>query len=223
MHQNNDAHISLFSLPGAEENQAGKSSWAVPWSDLMLVMFILFLVLFVFHTRETLVRVPVNQDGHWNQAVQNQSSSLQLQGLYTQAREKLSTPGAPVSVKMTEQGSVLISLFGEVFFSPGSADLNPESNKYLQQIAEIVSLAQGQVKVAGFTDSRENSVQGDRSIFEISAMRAARIGEELTRSRGLRQENLVIQGHGTPRPQVPENSPVGSELNRRVEIRIVDS
>ncbi len=223
MLQKNDTLFALFSLPGAEESPAGKGSWAVPWSDLMLVMFILFLVLFVFHARETMVKVPVQHALPWNQAVHEQGSDLKLEGLYLQARDILHNPGGPVRVGVTDQGNVLISLFGEIFFSPGSANLNSESDLYLQQIAEIVSLAQGQVMVAGFTDSMESRLQDGRSLFEISALRAARIGEKLAQFQGLRQENLVIQGHGTPRPKVPENSLIGSELNRRVEISILGS
>ncbi len=223
MPQPQDNNTSPFNLPGREESTESKGSWAVPWSDLMLVMFILFLVLFAFHAKEELVRVPVTPAQPWSNTGQQQNSHLNLESLYGKAQEKLDNPGAPIRVEMSQQGNLLISLFGKTFFEPGNTELNPNAHEYLGQIGEIVSLAQGEVMVTGYAASGEEALKSRQGLLEVSALRAARIGQTLADTSQLRKDKLIIQGHGSSMPQVPRNTPGGEELNRRVEIRIGSS
>jgi chemotaxis protein MotB len=214
---------TLLTSPAREEAEDSKAGWAVPWSDLMLVMFILFLVLYAFHARERLVNVTLSPAQDWTQASTSSSSDLNLQGLYADARKSLHQEQAPLRVSKTRQGNVVISLYGEDFFSPGSKRLNPEANQYLERIAEITALAQGQIIVAGFAQSSEKGLLDNSSLFELSSLRAARVAEELAQSSILAKEKLIIQGIGVPKPQVPANSPSNQEINRRVEIRLQNS
>ncbi|MFW6179299.1 MAG: OmpA/MotB family protein [Desulfohalobiaceae bacterium] len=197
--------------------------WAVPWSDLMLVMFILFLVLYAFHAREEKNYVPSNSPVNIaGQHSSEQGSDLNLQAIYARAQDKLQFPNSPISISKDQQGQVIISLSGDVFFNPGSVRLNPEAQEYLERIAEVLSLAQGRIVVAGFAAQNEMSQPKQRSYFEISALRAAKIAEQLNRSSNFRSENLVIQGLGVAKPRVPGTSEQARQQNRRVEIKIQD-
>ncbi|MFO8032061.1 MAG: OmpA family protein [Desulfohalobiaceae bacterium] len=219
MPQEQDTY-TLFTMPAKEEAEESKAGWAIPWSDLMLVMFILFLVLYAFHARETLVNVSLSPADNWSQASSENTRDLNLQGLYADAKKSLEPEHAPLQVSKTKQGSVIISLYGEDFFKPGSRSLNPEARSHLNRIAEITSQAQGKIVVAGFAQNREKNLLGNSSLFELSSMRAARVAEQLAHSSTLKKENLVIQGIGVPKPQVPGNSPSNRDRNRRVEIRL---
>ncbi|MFP4128367.1 MAG: flagellar motor protein MotB [Desulfonatronovibrio sp.] len=193
------------------------ASWAVPWSDLMMVMFILFLVLFIFHAREQETVIPRAFFAPWEGGYSQDQSRLDLDPLYERARNILGPDTGRINLENRAGGDLIVSLFGETFFSPGSTELNSDSNYYLERVAEIVSLAQGRIIVSGFADpGREQE-----NAWEISSMRAARIGQILSDSGQIRKENITVHGHGSSQPVVPESSPVSGERNRRVEVRIL--
>ncbi len=212
-------HQAPFAISHSEQISApDRGSWAVPWSDLMMVMFILFLVLFIFHAREQETIVPRMFFAPWEGSYRQNSSELNLDPLYERARDSLGKDSPRLSLERRANGDLIISLFGETFFSPGSTRLNSGSMYYLERISKIVSLAQGGIIVSGYTDSRENQ----SNAWEISSLRAAGIGQALMDFGQIRKENIVIHGYGTSRPLAPASSATSQERNRRVEIRILN-
>lgn len=194
-----------------------QGSWAVPWSDLMMVMFILFLVLFIFHAKEKEVVIPGAFLGLRHGSLSSEKVNLNLEPLYEMTRESLGRNSSIVSSEIDSKGDLIISLFGPTFFNSGSTDLNPESEYYLRRISEIVSLAQGGLVVSGFADKNEES----NNPWEISAIRASKISMALVEKGQIRKENVVVKGYGTSKPLVPANRIISGERNRRVEIRIL--
>ncbi len=212
---------TLSYLSRCDDSAESSVRWAVPWSDLMMVMFILFLVLYAFHAREEKTNVAnIGQENAWGQRRSEQKSDLNLQTMYVRAQDKLQTRNSAVSINKDQQGQVIISLHGATFFSPGRVRLNPEAQEHLERIAEVLSLAQGRIVVTGFAEQSEISRDEQGSFYEISALRAARIGEQLARFSNFRKENLVIQGLGVAKPKVPGNSKQARNHNRRVEIKL---
>lgn len=205
--------------PSEQSSTPAHGSWAVPWSDLMMVMFILFLVLFIFHAREQETIVPRALFAPWEGGFSQDQSRLDLDPLYERARDILGPDSFRIGLERGASGDLIVSLFGETFFSPGSTDLNPNSAYYLERISEIVSLAQGRIIVSGFADPGEEQANA----WEISSVRAARIGQSLKDIGRIRKENIVIHGHGTSQPLALSSQPGSGERNRRVEIRILSN
>ncbi|MFN2343863.1 MAG: flagellar motor protein MotB [Desulfonatronovibrio sp.] len=219
MDQSQTRFSTSFALDLNQDPQPVRSqgSWSVPWSDLMMVMFILFLVLFIFHAKEREVFIPGAFLGLKAGSSSTDRVDLNLDPLYQQARKSLGTNSSVVASEIDSKGDLIISLFGPTFFNSGSTDLNPQSEYYLERISEIVSLAQGGVVVSGFADKNEES----SNPWETSAIRASKISMALVDKGQIRKENVVVKGYGTNKPLVPDDRTVSKERNRRVEIRIL--
>ena len=207
-----------FAIQTAEQSSSPvHGAWSVPWSDLMMVMFILFLVLFIFHAREKETIVPRILFAPWGGSLSQDNSQLNLDPLYDRARAILGADSSRVSLEHGTNGDLIVSLFGNTFFSPGSTELNPGSGYYLAKISDIISLAQGSIVVSGFADSSKKH----ENAWEISSVRASRVGQSIGNAGQIRKENIVIHGYGTSRPLIPGHLAASGERNRRVEIRIL--
>jgi chemotaxis protein MotB len=212
-----------------EEGRKG-SAWSVPWSDLMMVMFILFLVLFIFTTKSDVLSKDTLRMSREVPDLQGRPSMVRsalipaeknMRSLHARLEEDLSGYSRIATVSVSQEGNVLVALQGESFFAPGKAELSLEALPVLEKIARVLSLARNQVIVAGFSDFHETMGETVAGDLELSALRAVRVICFFTEENELLPEMFVVQGFGSARPLVPA---AGRSLanNQRVEITITD-
>lgn len=240
MHQHNfsvdrqmTGHQSPLNIPefNLERSEHRTVTWSVPWSDLMMVMFILFLVLFVFSLREKERMVVGHRTPASIQTVSASAAELNMLPLYEVLQDRLLGHERTVNIAFLEDASIVLSLFGDNLFPPLSAELDLRSWPLLSKIGHAVALAQGNVVITGFADDARvptpdaafGAASGGRArhpgVWEIAALRAAAVAEHFVRETGLNPDMLIIQATGVERPLTPRLS--GREpLQRRVEIRI---
>ena len=107
-----------------------------------------------------------------------------------------------------------ITIIEAVRFRSGSADIDPDSNSILNQVA-LVMKAHPEIKrirVEGHTDETGTH---DQNVY-LSRARAQRVREYLI-SRGVRSDRLTADGFGPDRPIVQGNDDAARARNRRVE------
>ena len=213
----------------------GMQDWAVPWSDLMMVMFVLFVVLFVYTDSHKDVKILFSNQ---SAAEARATSSLDpLIGLIGQISSRASSGGTQdvvgmsdarvlyrsrangISVIQEAPGQVRISLRGELFFDEKSGDLKPDAGQYLDEIAKVVSLNVGTVHVIGFADMSE--FEGAES-FSLSTDRASEVAAHFISQFGIDPKRIVVTGRGAYQPELPDTSEANKTSNRRVEIVIVN-
>lgn len=225
------AHQHPLNIPefALERGEQRSVTWSVPWSDLMMVMFILFLVLFVFSLREKDRMVIGHRTPASIQTVSASPAQLNMLPLYEVLRDRLLGHERSVNVAFLDDASIVISLFGENLFPPLSHELDLRSRPLLSKIGHTVALAQGNVVITGFADDARTppEVAGPASggrarhpgAWEVAALRAAAVAELFVLETGLNPDMLIIQATGVERPLTPRLS--GREnVQRRVEIRI---
>ena len=123
---------------------------------------------------------------------------------------------APISVDNTEAGIRLT--IQNLQFKADSSELLPGEEKRLDQIAEILRLAEGaQFLIEGHTASTGY----EAGEMKLSKERADSIAEALT-VRGISRERFICKGSGGKKPIASNETPEGKALNRRVEITILD-
>ncbi|MFW6324847.1 MAG: hypothetical protein ACOC0U_07265, partial [Desulfovibrionales bacterium] len=114
-----------------------RSGWSVPWSDLMMVMFILFLILFVYSTGWKTIPPDFTFFSGQTAGISSGRSSdgvssmqLHLEGIYARLQEKV--PESPTVIRISHHPDrgILITLNGEAFFSPGRGELKDSSYHY---------------------------------------------------------------------------------------------
>lgn len=212
-----------------ERGEQRTVTWSVPWSDLMMVMFILFLVLFVFSLREKDQLVLGHRTPASIQTVSPSSMQLNMMPLYEILRDRLLGHERNVNIAFADDASIVISLSGDHLFLPLTHELDIRSQPLLSKIGQTVALAQGNIVITGFADDVRTSpgtggtVSGGRArrsgVWEVAALRAATVAEHFVQGGGVNPDVLVIQAIGTERPSTPKLS--GREqVQRRVEIRI---
>ena len=106
-----------------------------------------------------------------------------------------------------------------VYFPPAATagDIDPEISAYLDRLAEQLELTEQQLQITGHTDTDGPAILNRR----LGLDRARAIGT-LLRGRGVDTSRLVITSMGETDPMAANDTPLGKQRNRRVELRLID-
>ena len=118
---------------------------------------------------------------------------------------------------------VQVTLAADVFFAFDKADLNPDTQSKLTEVANLIKTeAKGPVKIDGYTDA----VGDDAYNVDLSNRRAAAVKAALAQLIGSTSVPFETAGHGKADPVAPNSNPDGSDnpggraRNRRVTITV---
>lgn len=110
-------------------------------------------------------------------------------------------------------------VFMNIEFETGSAELQPGSEKYIDQIAGELKLKPDLVlEVAGHTDD----VGSTEDNLTLSINRAEAVKSALI-EKGIAANRLVPKGYGEEKPIVPNDSDENRRKNRRTEFIVLDN
>lgn len=222
-------HLDMFDDSASAGGQ-GATDWAVPWSDLMMVMFVLFVVLYVYATthKDVLLvftdRTPPASAEHSSVALDGVIAGMESR--FSEGLGADSSDGRPEvfyksklsGVSVTRQGDeVHVVLRGSDFFEQGRTELSPGGNDYLVEISEIMRMTRGDIQVVGYADTTEpDGAEG----FAFSAKRASSIAAYFIDQSNVDASRFSVTGRGEYSPEVPGNAANSEDTNRRVEIII---
>jgi outer membrane protein OmpA-like peptidoglycan-associated protein len=126
-----------------------------------------------------------------------------------------------LQVKETAQ-ELRIELAADILFDFDKADLRPQAQQALKQVAQIIrDRAKGSVVIEGYTDAKGS----DRYNQRLSERRAQSVRKWLIEREGLRVK-MTARGYGKNKPVAPNtkldgsDNPEGRQKNRRVEVVI---
>jgi len=130
--------------------------------------------------------------------------------------------GKVVDLKMKETDTeIRIELAADVLFDFDKANLRPQAQQALKQVASIIrERAKGTVRVEGHTDSKGSDPYNQK----LSVGRANSVKNWLIQKEGLKDVRFSTAGFGAKNPVVSNTKPDGSDdpegrqKNRRVEI-----
>ncbi|BFM07350.1 OmpA family protein [Halioxenophilus aromaticivorans] len=121
-----------------------------------------------------------------------------------------------LTTKKTDRGVVLT--FGDILFETGEAQVKPGAVRTLDRVAEFLKeYPERQIVVEGFTDS----VGSEDFNQNLSEERAQSVEAALVDS-GVSQARLQAKGFGEAYPVAPNDTREGRQLNRRVELLILN-
>lgn len=107
-----------------------------------------------------------------------------------------------------------------VHFATGSAELDPQARRNLDQVAQALAdrrLAGARFRVAGHTDSVGELAFND----SLSEARARAVAEYLIEVGGIAPERIELAYYGERRPVEPNDTAEGRSMNRRVEFELI--
>ncbi len=221
-HRKMPLDLPEFKIARTEERTV---TWSVPWSDLMMVMFILFLVLFIFSLRDNNRFLLGHRSPASVSMTTGTSDKLSMQPLFELIRERLIGYERYVNVAFLNDSSIVISLLGADIFEHSSMHLSDQSRPILSKIGQVVALAQGRVVITGFAEGHAppGSDAPVKGAWEVAAVRAAAVAEHLVQETGLHTHLLVIQASGADLPLSPQWLDPQNQRQRWAEIRILPS
>jgi OmpA-OmpF porin, OOP family len=111
-----------------------------------------------------------------------------------------------------------LELLVQVHFAPGRAAILADSYPLLDEVVDaVVRFGIKRVRVEGYTDS-----SGTRAAnLRLSQARAEAVTDYLAQ-KGIQRSRLEAKGYGDARPIAPNLTAHGRELNRRVEIVVLE-
>ena len=223
-------------------------AWKVAYADFVTAMMALFLVLWLVSQADTKLKQSIAayfrspgvfdsmKGGILSQAKKvskeptSQTSKDDEQALFSVAqtlqkqfstRPEFSKYGDQIKIEVTDEGLriQLIDKADKVAFSSGSADLTPDAQAILTEIATGICSLPNKINIGGHTDSRVFPSDNGYTNWELSTDRA-------NAARRILENNCVksdqihrIVGFADTEPMIPEDP--YSPANRRISITVL--
>lgn len=202
--------------------------WSVSWSDIMMTMFIFFVVLYIYKSGNRELEFG---QGPGQNNISDGGSGIVMETkldhkpseIYDQARKALVDKwvNESISVDLVKDKAIRITLSSDLFFDTGKADLKTEAIWELRQVAEILRQNSFIINVVGHTDSVPNHSSMFPTNWELSTARACRVVRFLTEEEKIEENRFFVSGHSWYQPVAPNTSADNRSLNRRVEILLM--
>jgi len=206
-----------------------KVHWSVAWSDLMMTMFILFLVLYIYHSAkrdfiygegDAIAPAPeIAETVSKSEVLEKQDPKIQSQDR-AQNTIKTASYTTVSEVDLVEDQTVRIILPADLLFDIGKSDLNADAVKSLIEVAELIKKTPYMVNVVGHTDNIPIHSEKFTTNWELSATRACVVARFLIEAMKIPTYRFYITGHSYNQPLKANSSVKNRAENRRVEIII---
>lgn len=199
--------------------------WLVTYSDMVTLLLAFFVVLIAVSNFDVPLyqKVMAGLSEHLGRSnKQSPEGILQLQ-----ANRVVITTSKDAQVGTDKDGLVL-DFPSLDFFAPGSAEMKPEADPILKEVAGLVTridFANYQIEVQGHTDDVPIHTAEFPSNWELSALRATDVVRRLI-DFGVQPDRLSAVGLASTAPKVPNRDadgrpiPANQEQNRRIVIRV---
>ncbi|MBT3360826.1 MAG: OmpA family protein [Rhodospirillales bacterium] len=115
---------------------------------------------------------------------------------------------------------VVIRFPGRVAFPSGTARIAGDFTPTLEKIGRVLAQTEGEILVAGHTDSTPISTSQFRSNWDLSTARAVSVVHQVLADGIIDPSRLTAQGFADTRSLAPNDTTENRSLNRRVEISV---
>mgnify|MGYP000879209293 FL=1 len=152
----------------------------------------------------------------------SQRNIEQIQALMEQMQALVAAGQLPGTVELIHEERGLVVRFADrAFFDLGKADIRPDAQPVLHEIAEILRPLKNHVRVEGHTDTLPISTERFPSNWELSTARATSAIRFLIEEKNMSPERLSAAGYGEHRPVDSNDTIEGRARNRRVDLVIM--
>lgn len=238
MNQCVEGRLAGFSFDFQEcrssSGQQNSGQWAVPWSDLMMTMFIFFVVLYVYQIS---LQPPV-----WGDRAGADRAAAVIGGdkiIKTTSQDNLSPPVGRSMASLYEQSllllqqksmadiaavdlvpdkSVRIILSGDLIFAAGSSSLSPEIKRSLREMVPLLAMAPYQIQVVGYAGSSVISSKIVQQEWQLSLDRAYQVASFLMTDGDLAPGRFALTGKVVSGSETAGGRRENNSVTQRVEI-----
>lgn len=207
--------------------------WSIAWSDLMMTMFVLFMVMFVYKAADKEFLSGEGLGFANGKQIGNEVQDTTMRGtnnyfqyadksvsrIYDFSRQLIHQEELKdfASIDLEADRTLRIILTGDLLFDLGDVNLKSAALDNLKQVAKIIQNTPYMINVIGHTDNLQVN-DAYASNWELSALRASTVTRYLIAHTGLPARHFYVTGHAFHQPVAPNDSPANRAKNRRVEI-----
>lgn len=234
----------------SKEEPEMDESWLLPYADLLTLLLALFIVLFAMsqidsQKYEALSQVfndeltggdgmldgnpspmddtdiePQDED---NDGEGNSESEKDLEELQAEVEQYIESNDLTDSIgtKLSDEG-LLISIFTDVTFDSGSAEINKQGEKIAKKVSNVLDTTPPyEIVISGHADDRPINTFEFESNWELSVIRSVNFMKILLKNSNLDPAMFSSKGFGDLHPIAPNDTEENRAKNRRVEVLIL--
>ncbi|HYF83047.1 MAG TPA: OmpA family protein [Clostridia bacterium] len=224
-----------------DEPKPGAPEWMATYGDMVTLLLCFFVLLFSFATLDVqkFKAIAVSMNG--SMGVLDSGASMNMEPLVgsfpndspTEEKEefkklygemsefvKENNLEASITLRLDERG-LLIRFMDDVLFESGKADLTTRAGEIINKVAEIIKTNDKNVRVEGHTDNVPISTPKFPSNWELSTTRAVNVVKYLIEENGIAAVRLSASGYADQHPVDDNNTQIGRQKNRRVDLLIL--
>jgi chemotaxis protein MotB len=219
---------------------AGMMRWLLTYADMITLMLALFIILFAMSNisrvkvQEFAKLVSAGFNNTWSvnqppnggangEASFEASSSIPAIEKELEKYVRQNHLEQQVQVHAEARGLVVTLLSDKSYYDSGSAVMRPETLKILDAIAPLLKRSGNQIAVEGYTDNVPISTSQFPTNWELSAARAVGVVRYLSEHDSLPASRLEASDFGEFHPRNRNASPEEQQLNRRVDIVLLNN
>lgn len=222
-----------------KKDDINSNSWMDTYADTITLLLTFFILLYSFSTidNEKLKAVayslksqvsgeePITID-ETDKNIDNITPRIGAKSEYDILVEKitklLQQNGLTDLVKIREEDAGVILQIGDnIMFDTADARLKGESKKVLDVVSSLIPKINNEIMIQGHTDNRPIKSSQYESNWELSTARAFAVLKYFINDKHLDPKRFSATGYGEYRPIVENSSEENMEINRRVDILIV--
>ena len=162
--------------------------------------------------------------GQSDQRSKKKAGKQEFEQIKEELERFLITKGAlnKVQIDLQERG-LRVSMKEGGFFESGKAEVKPEANAILAELAAKLVKFSNQLRVEGHTDNIPIRSRTFPSNWELSSARATNVTRVLSERFGVPADKMSATGYGEHRPVSSNASDAGRARNRRVDLVILST
>lgn len=214
------------------EPESGSEGWLVSYCDMISLLVTFFLMMMTFSTssagdiREVGIGLLKGRGGIFTNLSGSQPPEevdpTVIEHMAKELDHLRESAGDDNAVGLTPATDGLSILFdSECSFAQGSARVNERLRENLRGLARVLGHYDQMIVVEGFTDSAFAPTEEFSTAEQLAAARAFNAAQVLFAEPALAPDQVQIAGLGTARPRAEEDTALGRELNRRVELKLL--
>lgn len=226
----------------SEEVKKGAPEWMSTYGDLVTLLLCFFVLLFSFSTIDNSKFKAIIQSMQGSLGVLDSGIVVQMDPLdttfpgdtdleeesFNRINEQVSKfieendLQNSVTLVLNERG-LLIRLLDATLFDSGKAEIKEEAKYIIEKISEVIKQSSNNVRIEGHTDNVPISTKKFPSNWELSTARAVNVLKYMIELEDIEPWRLSAVGYGEYHPIETNETILGRQKNRRVDIMILKS
>ncbi len=196
--------------------RTSRDRWLVAYADMLTLLFAVFVSLYA--ARIEFLPPPAARAGG-DGLLSTFAAASSDDALWNDLQQVISRNGRLRELEVRREARGLVISMPEAgAFRPGRAELSPEAQRVMRDLAPVLRASPGPVRVEGHTDDVpiHNATFG--SNWELSTARATEVLQFLVDQGGVPASRLSAAGYGEFHPLAPNTTPAARARNRRVDL-----